>query len=85
MHTRLKWLPSLLMAGVLVIPAVITGCAEHTTRVYDPYYSDYHVWDRNEVVYYQRWEGDTHREHKDFNRRNADEQKEYWNWRHSQH
>jgi hypothetical protein len=84
-HTRSKFLPSLLIAGVLVILAIITGCAEHTTRVYDPYYSDYHVWDRNEVVYYQRWEGDTHREHKDFNRRSADEQKEYWNWRHRQH
>lgn len=64
------------MGSVLVVPAVITGCAEHA-RVDDPYYSDYHVWDRNEVVYYQRWEGETQRDHKDFNKRSADEQKEY--------
>ena len=78
-----RWLRSLLMGSVLVVPAIVTGCAEH--RVYDPYYRDYHVWDRDEIVYYQRWEHDTHRDHRDFNRRSADEQKDYWSWRHSQH
>jgi hypothetical protein len=38
----------------------------------------------NEVVYYQQWETDTHRDHRDFRRRKDDEQKEYWTWRHSQ-
>jgi hypothetical protein len=84
MHNGSKWLRSLLMGSVLIVPAVVAGCAEHATyRVYDPYYSDYHVWDRNEVVYYQRWESETHRDHRDFKARNADEQKQYWTWRHS--
>ena len=51
-------------------------------RVYDPEYHDYHQWDNNEVVYYQRWEGETHRRHENFRRRNREEQNEYWNWRH---
>ena len=34
------------------------------------------------IVYYQNWEGETHREHRDFRRRNSEEQKEYWDWRH---
>jgi hypothetical protein len=83
MHRGSRWVRSLLMAAVLAAPAMIVGCAEHA-RVYDPYYHDYHVWDSNEVVYYQRWEHETHREHKDFDKRSAEEQKQYWDWRHGQ-
>jgi hypothetical protein len=60
---------------------VMTGCATH--RVYDPYYHDYHQWNQPEQVYYQQWEGETHRDHRDLNQRAADEQKEYWTWRHN--
>jgi len=75
---------SLLLAAVLVTPLAIIGCAEHSGyRYYDRDHDDYHVWDNNEVVYYSQWEKDTHRDHKDFNKRNDDEKKEYWNWRHS--
>jgi hypothetical protein len=74
---------SLLFAGALFVPVVFSGCAAHASyRVYDSGHEDYHVWDGNEGVYYQRWEVETHRDHRDFNRRNGDEQKEYWNWRH---
>lgn len=79
---------TMLLAAVLVSPAAITGCAarvETGYRVYDPYYSDYHVFDNNEIVYYQRWETETHRDHRDFRKRKADEQKEYFTWRHNQH
>lgn len=61
---------------------VVTGCAEHT-RVYDPYYHDYHAW-AGEEGYYSQWERDTHRDHSDYNKRSADEQKQYWDWRHGQ-
>ncbi|HXW57495.1 MAG TPA: hypothetical protein VEJ67_17220 [Candidatus Cybelea sp.] len=83
MYRAPKWLVTLLMAGVLAGPVVISGCAEHT-RVYDPYYHDYHDWDHNEVGYYQRWETETRREHREFDKRSAEEQKEYWDWRHKQ-
>ena len=34
-------------------------------------------------VYYQQWENENQREHRDFRQRSPDEQKEYWSWRHS--
>jgi hypothetical protein len=71
---------------VLAAPIVVAGCSGGVGyRTYDPYYNDYHVWNNDEVVYYNRWEHDTHRDHVDFRKRKADDQKEYWNWRHSQH
>jgi hypothetical protein len=79
-----RLLSSLLLAAALISPLAITGCAARASyRVYDPYYNDYHTWDHGEVVYYQRWENESHRHHRDFNKRDKDEQKEYWNWRHS--
>jgi hypothetical protein len=65
---------------------VINGCAARASyRVYDPAYEDYHVWDSNEGVYYQRWEVETRRDHRDSRGRNSDEQKKYWSWRHNHH
>jgi len=72
----------LLLAAALISPALTTGCAVHA-RVYDPDHGDYHVW-AGETVYYNQWEHDTHRDHRDFNKRSKEEQKEYWNWRHNQ-
>lgn len=82
-----RHLRALLMAAFLATPLLITGCSARVGvgyRVYDPYYRDYHVWDDGEVVYYNRWAGETHRDaHRDFRKLNRNEQKEYWNWRHS--
>ncbi len=72
----------ILMTGTAAASASLTGCA---TRVYDPYYHDYHTWNHGEDVYYSRWENETHRQHEDFRKRNSDEQKQYWDWRHNQH
>ena len=77
-----------LLGAALLLPLTITGCAAHVSagyRVYDPYYSDYHVWGPDEDVYYHRWLGERHYEYRDFRRLPADRQKEYWQWRHSQH
>jgi len=84
MRHAYRILNSLLLAAVLISPAAITGCAARASyRVYDPYYEDYHDWDHHEVVYYNQWEHDTHRDHRDFNKRDKDEQKQYWDWRHN--
>jgi hypothetical protein len=56
------------------------ACAPH--RYYDPYYSDYHPWDRDEMGYYTRWEYETRRPHEYFERRSRGEQREYYSWRH---
>jgi len=51
-------------------------------RYYDEGHSDYHRWNDQELVFYLRWEADTHREHRDFGQRRVEEQREYWGWRH---
>ena len=71
-----------LSVAMLVIPVVILGCATRV-RVYDEEHRDYHAWNHGEVMYYQRWEAESHRDHKDFNHRTEAEKKEYWNWRHT--
>jgi len=79
-----KFISSILLAGALCSPIIFEGCAVRASyRVYDRAYEDYHVWDNNEVVYYQRWEGETHRDHREFAKRSPDEQKQYWTWRHA--
>ena len=90
MHMRTFNRPfiSFLLAAALAAPVVVTGCAARVSTGYtfhDGYYNDDHVWDNNEVAFYGRWENETHRSHQDFRKRNADEQKEYFTWRHNQH
>jgi hypothetical protein len=76
---------SLLLATALLGASMgAIGCEHHYYRVYDPYYSDYHVWNNDEVVYYNQWATETHRDpHRDFRHLSKDEQKEYWTWRHN--
>jgi hypothetical protein len=74
-----------LMTGSLLSSAMITGCSAHVGyRVYDPYYSDYHVWGPGERVYYNRWVAENHRENRDFRKLPKEDQHQYWTWRHSQ-
>jgi hypothetical protein len=81
-HTN-RWLGLLLLGAAIISPVLISGCAEHAqVRVYDPYYSDYHVWNDHEVVYYRQWVGETHRPYREFRKLPQGEQREYWNWRH---
>ncbi|MGB2665276.1 MAG: hypothetical protein WAK48_14820 [Candidatus Acidiferrum sp.] len=71
-------------AATIAISVLAAGCAEHDSRIYDPYYSDYRVWNNDEVGCYQRWAVETHRDpNRDFRKIPAAEQKEYWTWRHN--
>jgi len=85
MHRAHPGLGSILLAVFLISPLVTTGCADHHYyRVYDPYYHDYHRWDDHEVVYYNQWVAETHRDaHREFKNLNDNEKQEYWTWRHS--
>jgi hypothetical protein len=76
-------LTPLLLGVAFACLLLVNGCAEHA-RYYDPYYTDYHTWNHGEVVYYNRWEHDTHRDHEDFAKRSDDDKKEYYTWRHNQ-
>ncbi|HUO26363.1 MAG TPA: hypothetical protein VMU61_11910 [Candidatus Aquilonibacter sp.] len=78
-----RFLTSLLLGTALSASVMGTACAHHYYRVYDPYYHDYHVWNNDEVVYYHQWAVETHHDpDRDFRRLPADEQRQYWDWRH---
>ena len=82
---RFKHLAS---AVLLAAPLLIAGCYERTSygyRVYDNGYGDYHVYDRNEAVFYTQWVVETHRPHRDFKKLKDDDRREYWKWRHDHH
>jgi hypothetical protein len=85
MSRRISGARTLLLAGALVSSLAGVACEHHYhQRVYDPYYTDYHHWDHNEVVYYRQWANETHRDHdRDFRKLRPEEQKEYWTWRHN--
>jgi hypothetical protein len=85
MHCASRYLSSLLLVTAFLAPAVTTGCANRSYRVYDPYHNDYHRWDHHEAVYYHQWVTENHREDRDFRKLNKDDQKQYWDWRHNHH
>jgi hypothetical protein len=61
-----------LLAAVLMIPLLGTGCAAHR-QVY--------AWGPGETTYYVRWEHETHRDHVEWESRNDADHNAYWNWR----
>jgi hypothetical protein len=83
MAIKSRFVSSLLLSSALACAAG-TACAHHYYRVYDPYYSDYHVWGPDEVVYYHQWAQERHYdEHRDFRTLPPEQQKDYWTWRHN--
>jgi len=88
MPFRFKKLASIVLAAGFSLPLLMAGCTGRVGvgyRVHDGYYGDDHRWDNDQVVYYNRWERDNHRDHRDFRKRSDKEQREYWEWRHNQH
>ncbi len=85
MKSTSRFLSSCVLAAALASSALGTACYHHHYyRVYDPYYSDYHVWNDEEIGYYHQWAREYHRDpDRDFRRLRPEEQKEYWTWRHS--
>ena len=81
--SSLRCFTSLLVAFATAVPLTCSGCAARA-NVYDPYYHDYHAWPA-EQGYYVQWETETHRDHRDFNKRSDADKKAYWDWRHNQH
>jgi hypothetical protein len=73
-------LKSLVLAAALLTAA---GCSASVGyRVYDPYRSDYHVWNHDEGVYYDNWVAETHRPHTEFRKLKPEDQHSYFTWRH---
>jgi hypothetical protein len=83
MRNLSRYFCSLALAAALASPVVLTNCAARASyRVYDPDHEDYHRWDDHETNFYVQWESETRREHRDFDKRDRDDQKQYWTWRH---
>ena len=83
MQSKSRFVSSLFLAAALTSSILGTACEHHSYRVYDPYYSDYHVWNDSEVTYYHTWARENHYdEHRDFNKLPPAQQKQYWTWRH---
>lgn len=79
-----RWWSSLLLGTALASSLAGLACEHHAYRVYDPYYTDYHVWGPDERVYYRQWAVETHRDpDRDYKRMRPEEQKDYWTWRHN--
>lgn len=70
---------TLLFAGLVSVSTV--GCYHHQ-HDYDEHGEVAMQWSAGEEPYYERWENQTHRDHKDWNQRSSDEQRQYWSWRH---
>ena len=85
MYFRKQLVMRFMIAALLAAPVTFGACAGYRVndRVYDPFYYDYHRWNRAELGYYRRWEGETQRPHLDFGRRPVEEQRAYFGWRHS--
>jgi hypothetical protein len=69
-----RHIATLLMAGALAFPVagLLSGCGNRAGN-------------GDEAAAYARWEAETHREHREVNQRNKDEQSEYDRWRHDHH
>ena len=72
----------LVLSAAMLAPLLTIGCAARG-RYYDSYHNDYHRWNRGEDREYREWLRERHYEYRDFNRLDNDQQRDYWNWRHS--
>lgn len=77
-----NYMGSLILGLSLVASTATSAC---TVRYYDADHRDYHRWDGNEDgAYHQYWrERHEREEYRDYGRLNAEQQRDYWNWRHS--
>ncbi len=73
--------PALLAAAALTL---MSGCAAHEDRVYDPITASYHIWGPDDAVYYNRWIGANHRSYVEYSKLSKADQNAYWKWRHAQ-
>lgn len=74
----MKKLIGFVLGSAMMIP-LFAGCAEHR-RAYV-----YGTYGPSESGYYSSWETETHRQHRDFERRRKAEQRQYWEWRKQHH
>ncbi len=72
---------SILLAAACASTALGTGCVAGV-GLYDPVYHDRHRWDDREDRAYRRYLSDREEKYGAFRSRSADDQRDYWRWRH---
>jgi hypothetical protein len=70
------------VVAAIVASTSVTSCA-HPYEYADTAHNDRHRWDSREDAAYRRWEAERRVDHLEFARRNEEEQRTYWTWRHS--
>ena len=83
MKRILNYIAPLILGVTFVASIATSGCAARV-GIYDPGYRDYHRWDRNEDRAYRNYwrERHEHERYREYARLNAEQQRDYWNWRH---
>jgi len=78
MSRTVEYRTALVLAAALAGTSLLSGCVVRD-RVYEHDHSDH--WDSREDAAYRRYLEERHREYRDFNRLNAEERHDYWDWR----
>ena len=74
------------LVGAVVGTAPMLGaCSTTEETVVDPSHGDSHKWDRAEDAHYHQWVSDTHHTTVEYKKLPPEDQKSYWDWRHSGH
>lgn len=71
----------LVIATAVLATGSITACTHNGPDVYDTSSNRTRHWDRNESAAYVRWEQERRISHVEYSRRQAEEQRQYWEWR----
>jgi hypothetical protein len=86
MQRQYWFLGSLLLGAALIAPVGMQAQAKRQNCPDKGYYDrdrkDCHTWDANEDRAYQSWQTAQHKSQRDFAKRRATEQSQYWKWRH---
>jgi hypothetical protein len=95
LHRRYRYLSTLFLTAALAAPVAMMAAdspqndknhevkqGENNKRYYDRGHKDYHTWDSNEDLAYQRYQTDHHQK-RTFIQLNSGQQTAYWNWRHN--
>lgn len=81
MRTLNRCIQRTLLAGVLLAPVMITGCAVHA-GFYDADHRDYHRWRPAEQPHYNAWLAEKHRQPVSYEKLGDNDKQAYWDWRH---
>jgi len=84
--TAIRILNTVLLGAALIAPLSIVPAAraDHDHATYrDDEHHDQHEWNEREDRAYRVWLKEHHRKYKEFAKLRAEDQRDYWAWRHS--